>query len=99
MIDNLYKDAVFKSNQELVDQFLLEGRGEFWKYVQLRSGVRSVFPNTEQSNMLQNLFDLPSTMHSASIFHENILELHSLNTENLRLIWQRDLEYEISKEK
>lgn len=32
-------DDLYKSYQELVDQFLLEGRGELWKYLQLRSSV------------------------------------------------------------
>ena len=84
VIDDLYKDAVFKSYQELVDQFLLEGRGEFWKYLQIRSSVRSVFPlnrSTEESNMLQNLFDLPNTMHRASLFYKKTMELPSVNTE------------------
>ena len=49
--------------------------------------------------MLQNLFDLLNTMHRASFFYKKIMELLSVNTENLRLIWQRDLECEISKEK
>ena len=41
MIGDLNKDAVFQSYQEVVDQFLLEGGGEFWKCLQLRSSVRS----------------------------------------------------------
>lgn len=86
MIDDLCKDAVFKLYQEIVDQYLLEGRGELWKYLQLRNSVRSVFPinrSTEESNMIQNLFGLPNTMHSASIFHKNLMELLSVNTEIL----------------
>ena len=65
VIDDLYKDAVFKSYQELVDTFFLEGKGGFWKYLQLRSSVQSVFSLNrcvEESNMLQNIFGLPSTM-------------------------------------
>lgn len=64
--------------------------------------MRSVFPlnrNIEEPNMLQSLFDLPSTMHRASVFYKEIMELQKVNTKNLRLIWQRDLECEISKEK
>lgn len=86
VIDDLCKDAVFKLYQEIVDQYLLEGRGELWKYLQLRNSVRSVFPinrSTEESNMIQNLFGLPNTMHSASIFHKNLMELLSVNTEIL----------------
>ena len=51
----------------------------------------------EESNMLQNLFGLPSTMHSASIVYKDIMELQRVNTENLRLIWQTVSECEISR--
>lgn len=86
MIDDLWKDAVFKLYQEIVDQYILEGRGEFLKCLQLRGSVRSVTlinRSTEESNMIQNLFGLPNTMHTASIFHKNLMELLSVNTEIL----------------
>ena len=102
VIDDLYLDTNFKSYQELGNQFNLTNRGEFWKYLQLRSSVGSVFSlnrGIEESNMLKIILDMPPVMHTASTFYKNIMEMQSVKTENLRLIWQRDLGCEISEEK
>ena len=49
--------------------------------------------------MLKIILDMPPVMHTASTFYKNIMEMQSVKTENLRLIWQRDLGCEISEEK
>ena len=102
VVDDLYEGAIFKSYQELVNQFNLTERGEFWKYLQLRSSVGKVFNlnrNMVESNMVKDIFNMPCDMHSASTFYREIMDLQSVKTENLRLIWQTDLNCEISEEK
>ena len=102
VIDDLYMDGNFKSYQELGNQFNMTGRGEFWKYLQLRSSVGSVFGLNRgivESNIIRTIFDMPPIMHNAATIYKNIMELQSTKNENLRLIWQRDLGCEISEEK
>ena len=93
-------DGNFKSYQELGDQFNMMGRGEFWKYLQLRSSVGNVFGLNRgigESSIIKTILDMPPIMHSAATFYKNIMELQSTKNENLRLIWQRDLGCEKEK--
>lgn len=62
MINYLYKNDTFMTYQELVDQFNMKGKGELWKYFQLRSCMGSQLllnRGTEESNMIQRHYGLP----------------------------------------
>lgn len=43
IVQDLYRDQLFMSFEDLKEQFNLTDKGDFWRYLQLRGAVRSVF--------------------------------------------------------
>ena len=76
-------------------------KGDFWKYLQLRSSVGSVFGlirDEEEENKIQEFLNSPHTLHSASLFYRKMSRIQIRLCEALRKIWQRDLGSEIREE-
>jgi len=97
----LYRDRLFMSFEDLKKLFHLTDKGDFWKYLQLRSSVGSVFGlirDEEEENKIQEFLNSPHTLHSASLFYRNISNIQIRLCEALRKIWQKDLGSEIRED-
>lgn len=86
----------------LKESFNLTDKEDFWKYLQIRSSVGSVFGlnQIQCENTLQDWMDLPSHLQSASVFYRKPLSYRGTVSlcDGLRLSWQRDLQSEINEE-
>lgn len=97
--DLFEEDGVFISFQGLKDKYNMNDKGDFWKYLQLRSCVLSMgFDIGEDENVLQGFFKLPRFLQSSSVFYNTTANALYGKTENLRLIWQRDLGIELEQD-
>lgn len=74
-IGDLYKDGVFMSFQELGQRFKQIERGDFWRYLQLRSSVRALdIKPGEGDNVIRGFFELPGSTRSASVLYNLIVD-------------------------
>lgn len=86
------------SFENLKKQLNLTDKRDFWKYLQLRSSVRSVFGlerEEEEDNKVQEFLNSPHTLHFASIFYRKMSNIQTRMCESFRLIRQKDLGSEI----
>lgn len=83
---------------ELTHTFNLEGRANFWKYLQMRHCVTSKFKKIAGNEIL-NYIRLPRDRHSTSQFYKLISYDLSGESSNIKLLWQKDLGIESTKEK
>ena len=89
------------SFEDLKEQFHLRDRGDFWKYLQLRSRVGSVFGlrvKEEKENVIQDFLNFPNILHSASVFYSKMSSIETKMCEGLRIIWQRDFGMDIDED-
>ena len=91
-IGDLFKDGVFLSFQEISTHFSQKEKWDFWRYLQLKSCLRtSGIKPGEGENMIRLFFELHSSAHSASVLYNMVVDAQCGKYNNLRLIWQRDL--------
>ena len=96
-ISNLYKDGVFKSFTELAQEYNLQDKGDFWKYLQIRHSLTKKCQPNETGNPVTDYLQNPLN-HKASVFYSNSMYLSSSTCDNLRIIWQRDLDCQIDND-
>lgn len=96
-VRDLYKEGIFMSFNELVQQYQLEDKGDFWKYLQIRHCIIKKFQSVRLTNPIIDYLDNPFS-HKASTFYKNSISVISSICDHLRIIWQRDLNCEISKD-
>lgn len=77
----------------LKEAFNMTDKGDFWKYLQLRSSVNSAFglKLVRKENVMKDWLNSPSNAHSASVFYKKLLHKQEGLCDSLRLVWQRDL--------
>lgn len=99
-IEDLYRDNNFMSFAMLRDTFNLTDKGDFWKYLQIRSSVGSVFElsNIQGENPLQAWLNLPKNFQTASMYYKKLLGDQGAICEGLRLSWQKDLNINIMQD-
>lgn len=98
---DLYRQQSFMSFEDLKEQHHLTDRGDFWKYLQLRSSVGSVFGlrvEDEKENVHQNFLNSPHILHCASILYKKISSIETRVCEGLRLMWQKDFGIDINED-
>lgn len=96
-INDLYKAGVLKSFAELSQEYHLQEKGDFWKYLQIRHCLSKKIQLTVVDNPIVDCLQ-SSVNHRASGFYNNTVCLTSSSCEHLRLIWQRDLECNIDED-
>ena len=96
-IADLFKDGVFMSYREIMEIYNLEGKGNFWKYLQLRSCMTSMHKSVTPHYLLDYLH-LPKENQKASEFYRMAIKMRSDNENSLKILWQRDLGSEIDSE-
>ena len=96
-ISDLYMDGSVVSFSELLQKFNLERTGNFWKYLQIRDCITK--GNFMQGqNPLMDFLDMPGPVHKASGFYKLFTGQPGGLCNNLKEIWQKDLECEFSAE-
>lgn len=88
-VKDLYVDGQVMSYSDLMGKYNIEGRGHFWKYLQIRHCVGDKFNFNE--NPVLTYFQQPHIAHTASVCYNLIINATSDNCCSLKLIWQRDL--------
>lgn len=96
-IGDLFSDGIFKSFADLVQEYNLQEKGDFWKYLQVRHCILKNNLTTGEDNEILLFLQLPVN-HRASAFYNKTVCLTSSSFEYLRLIWQRDLECDIDED-
>lgn len=96
-VKDLYKEGIFMSFNDLVQQYQLLENGDFWKYLQIRHCVMKKFESQNLANPIVRYLENPLN-RKASTFYQNSMSLTSGMCDHLRIIWQRDLNCEISEE-
>lgn len=90
------QDGTLMSFTELARQFQLQEKGDFWKHLQIRHCIIKKFQSQTLANpiiaYLNNLCN-----HKASTFYKNSVCLTGSNCNYYRVIWQKDLNLEISE--
>ena len=98
-IRDVFEEGILYSFQGLKEKYNLNDKGDFWKYLQLRSCVLSTGCNTAQvESVLQNFLKLPKMVQSSSVFYKMAANALYGESENLRIIWQKDLGIEMEQE-
>lgn len=99
-LGDLYKDGVFISFQDLIQKFKLEGKINFWKYLQIKSCITSKCKlGGVAENCILDYLDMPQGCHTASQFYKMIGSSISDESSNVKLIWQQDLRQEFSQDR
>ena len=99
-VHDLYREQSFMSFEDLKKHFDLTDRGDFWRYLQLRSSVGAVFGlrrKEEKENVIQEFLNSPHFLHSASVFYKKMSSIETKMCEGLRVIWQRDFGMDIDE--
>ena len=90
-IDDLYQNGVFMSYTDLTRKYDLTGKGDFWKYLQIRSCLAQGTQYKDR-NPITDFLRLPTEHLNASVFYRLINEPLSNSSDSLRRVWQRDLD-------
>lgn len=80
---------------DLMGKYNLEGKGNFWKYLQIRHCVGDKF-NLNKNDILTYL-QQPHIVHAASMCYDSMTNVTADDCSNLKLIWQRDLGIDIDE--
>lgn len=69
---------------------------EVWRYMQIESCVSTLGGAimSKGNNVVKGLFSLPSSVQSASLCYKMLLKVNNDTCENLRIVWQGDLQCE-----
>lgn len=69
-IGDLYKNGQFVSYEELINQFKLEGKQHFWRYLQIRDCVKFRISNSAE-NYIMDYMNKPLEHCTASRFYKS----------------------------
>jgi len=97
-LKDLFSNDTFLSYNSLKENFNLEGRDHFWKYLQIRNCLVAKVSTGQDKNVLEKFCELPRPLQKSSKFYHLSLRIGDKNCENLRLIWQRDINSDIDKD-
>lgn len=98
-IKDLYNDDIFSSFQQLSDKLALP-KNNFFRYLQIRSFVRNVypsFPNLPEPTALDPfLTPLPAMRGMISMLYNLIHSINPASLRTIRTLWENDLQCELA---
>lgn len=96
-IADLYEEKVFLSFSDIKRKYNLNGKGQFWKYLQIRDCVTTRIQQ-QDGNHIMDYLTLPAECHRASLFYKTANQLLSDDCRGLKAIWERDLGFVMEEE-
>lgn len=87
----MFENGHFLSYIRLKEKFNLEGRGHFWKYLQIRHCIKKVVPVGQDKSPIECYLKLPKIHHKASRWYDMCPWTNNNGCSNLRMIWEKDL--------
>lgn len=97
IIDDLFENGNFLSYIRFKENFNLEGRGHFWKYLQIRHCIKEVVPVGRDRSPIECYLQLPKMHHKASRWYEMCPWTNNNGCSNLKMIWEKDLSCTLMK--
>lgn len=83
--------APFSHMSDLRKNSSLEGRGHFWKYLQVRHCIKEVVPLGQDRSPVEGYLQLPKMHHKASKYKQITLIINNNGCSNFKRIWEKDL--------